>query len=103
MLCTEDEYEDSGRNEATENTVYLSNYESQQGMQQEAYICQVLLSVAETALRESSGEARPLKCWGCAEIPAYEKDCFHRFGDCSRKSDPCVSANFKKNIEKWVQ
>ena len=72
-------------------------------MQQEAYICRVLLSVAETALREASGETRPLKCWGCAEIPAYEKDCFHRFGNCPRKSDPRVAANFKKNIEKWVQ
>ena len=38
MSRTEDEYEDSGRNETTESTVYLSNYESQQGMQQEAYM-----------------------------------------------------------------
>ena len=67
----------------------------------EAYVCRHFLSVAENALRNASGEAVPLKCWGCGEIPEYAKNCFHRFGDCPYKPDPRVLANFKINIEKW--
>ena len=72
-------------------------------IQVEAMLCRHFLSVAENALREASGEPVPLKCWGCGDIPAYEKNCFHRFGSCPYKADARVQANFKINVEKWQE
>jgi hypothetical protein len=94
-------YADSSNNLEDDQVGY--DYEADQSIASEVFLCHHFLSAAETALRTASGERAPLKCWGCGDIPAYAKDCYHRFGDCPYKTDERVQANFKINIEKWQQ
>ena len=62
----------------------------------------VMLSVAEKAIRKASGEVAPLECWGCKDLPEFEKDKFHRYRSCPRRNDPRVRANFEKNLRTWT-
>ena len=77
-------------------------FEPTSELQQENKHLFTMLSVAERALRRSSGEVAPLECWGCKDIPEFEKDKFHRFRACPRRHDPRVRANFEKNLRMWT-
>jgi len=61
-----------------------------------------MLSIAEKAIRKASGEIAPLECWGCKDLPEYDKDKYHRYRVCPRRDEPKVRANFEKNLRLWT-
>jgi hypothetical protein len=61
-----------------------------------------MLSIAEKAIRKASGEVAPLECWGCKDLPEFDKDKYHRYKSCPRRDDPKVRANFEKNLRLWT-
>ena len=72
-------------------------------LEQEANHFRTMLSVAETAMRQASGEPAPLECWGCKGIPEYEESKFHRYRACPNRSDPKVRNNYEKNLKDNLQ
>jgi hypothetical protein len=65
----------------------------------------IFLSPAETALRNASGSARPLECWGCTGHSEFHNNRFHSFRDCPNRYDPAVRAQayrkMKQQREEW--
>jgi hypothetical protein len=53
-----------------------------------------LLSLAEKALREASGMAKPLTCWGCGGE--------HLFNHCPHKNNPAVLKKYTEALKEWT-
>jgi hypothetical protein len=69
----------------------------------EATHFRAMLSVAEKAMRQASGERAPIECWGCAGIQEYNSNRFHRYKSCPNRSDPRVQKNFEKRLKEWSE
>ena len=66
---------------------------------------QCFLSPAESALRNASGVASPIECWGCSGYEVHHATRFHSFRDCPNKYDPDVRSQAFKRMkqmrEEW--
>ena len=66
---------------------------------------QCFLSPAESALRNASGVASPIECWGCTGHETHHANRFHSFRDCPNKYDPNVKSQafrrMKQMREEW--
>lgn len=57
-----------------------------------------MLSLAEKAMRQSSGETAPRECWGCGGMAKYDGQQYHRYARCPHKQDPAVREAAEKFI-----
>ena len=106
---TEPEWESEEEMRALDTANYARNFrearepdQQMSALKKEAVHFRAMLSVAEKAMRQASGERAPLECWGCKDIPQYSEDKFHRYRSCPNRGDPRVRENFKKNLQAWA-
>lgn len=57
-----------------------------------------MVSLAEQALREATGQTYPIECFGCAGIERFKDNVNHLFKDCPNRHDSEVQENFKRNL-----
>jgi hypothetical protein len=58
-------------------------------------------SVAEEALKNSSGMRVPIKCFGCDRLPKHAENAFHLWRNCPNKADKIVWENFQKSWKEF--
>ena len=78
-------------------------YEESWTPQQDYAHTVTMLSLAEKAMRKSSGEATPIECWGCRNLPQYEGKHFHRYALCPNRTDPQVREAAERYIRMHVR
>ena len=93
-------------NNRSQEQGFLEDYQTDDrvhNLYHEAVHFRSMLSVAEKAMRQASGERAPLECWGCKDIPKYADQRFHRYRSCPNRGDPQVRANFERHLRAWKE